>query len=289
VLVTYVFVTAIGETLYWGSYHAYFAYLGDHEHRGHQVSIREAAAAGVAIIGPLIGAWSLVTLGPRITFGAVFVIHALSALPLLYTPNLTIQASVPGAYRAAMPGIMLFFADGWLGVMYLFIWQIALYLTLSESLAAYGGAMALAALVGAITVMVLGRRIDAGFGRGFVLIAYGVVAVTVILRAASIDSAWLAVGANAIGAIATCLQPPAMMTAIYNLSKVSPCTLRYQIACEGGWDFGCAIGCIVAATLVAWGTPLSAIIPLGLLGVMVSVLMLRRYYTATGVTAPSTA
>jgi hypothetical protein len=173
--------------------------------------------------------------------------------------------------------------------MYLFVWQIALYLTLSESLEAYGGAMALAALVGAITVMILGRRIDAGFGRGFVLIAYGVVAVTVILRAASIDSPWLAVGANAIGAIATCLQPPAMMTAVYNLSKISPCTLRYQIVCEGGWDIGCAIGCITAATLVAWGTPLSGIIPLGLLGVTASVFMLWRYYTATAVTVPNTA
>jgi hypothetical protein len=184
---------------------------------------------------------------------------------------------------------MLFFADGWLGVMYLFVWQIALYLTLSESLEAYGGAMALAALVGAITVMVLGRRIDAGFGRGFVLIAYGVVAFTVILRAISIDTPWLAVAANAIGAIATCLQPPAMMTAVYNLSKQSPCPLRYQITCEGGWDFGCAIGCLVAATMVEWGTPLSAIIPLGLLGVTASVVMLWRYYTANGSTAPSTA
>jgi DHA1 family inner membrane transport protein len=40
-------VSAIGDTLYWTTYHAYFAALGDAEHRGHQVGAREAAAAVV--------------------------------------------------------------------------------------------------------------------------------------------------------------------------------------------------------------------------------------------------
>src|SRR5262245_19989249 len=62
-------VSSIGATLYWTTYHAYFACLGAAEHRGHQVGAREAVAAVVGIIGPLAGGWALTTLGPRVAFG----------------------------------------------------------------------------------------------------------------------------------------------------------------------------------------------------------------------------
>jgi hypothetical protein len=63
-------VASVGETLYWNSYHAYFASLGDAEHRGHQIGAREAIASFAAIVGPLVGGWALATLDARIAFGA---------------------------------------------------------------------------------------------------------------------------------------------------------------------------------------------------------------------------
>ena len=36
--------SSVGDTFYWTAYHAYFASLGDAEHRGHQISVREAAS-----------------------------------------------------------------------------------------------------------------------------------------------------------------------------------------------------------------------------------------------------
>jgi len=51
-------VSAVGDTLYWTTYHAYFAALGDAEHRGHQVGAREAVAAVVGIVGPLATGWA---------------------------------------------------------------------------------------------------------------------------------------------------------------------------------------------------------------------------------------
>ncbi len=56
-------VSAIGDTLYWTTYHAYFASLGDDEHRGHQVSAREAIAQVVGVIGPLVTGWALTVYG----------------------------------------------------------------------------------------------------------------------------------------------------------------------------------------------------------------------------------
>jgi MFS family permease len=55
-------VTALGEVFYWPTYNAYFAALGDAEHRGQQIGAREALTAVAGIIAPLLGAGMLVTL-----------------------------------------------------------------------------------------------------------------------------------------------------------------------------------------------------------------------------------
>ncbi len=69
-LLALILASAAGDIFYWTTYHAYFAKLGDAEHRGHQIGAREAIGSLAAIIGPLIGAWALVALGPRAAFGA---------------------------------------------------------------------------------------------------------------------------------------------------------------------------------------------------------------------------
>src|SRR5262249_4354336 len=148
----------------WTSYHAYFTTLGDAEHRGHQVGAREAIAALVGTAGPLATGWALTVIGPRAAFGANAVVMVLSALPLLWTPNVKIAWTAPGVFRAALPGVLLFAADGWMVVGNWFVWSIALFLSLGESFSAFGGAMALAAAVGAVSGFVLGRWIDAGHG-----------------------------------------------------------------------------------------------------------------------------
>ena len=76
-------VSAVGEAFYWSTYHAYFAALGDDEHRGQQIGAREAIAATVGIASPLGTGWLLVTFGPRVAFGATAVIVMLAALPIL--------------------------------------------------------------------------------------------------------------------------------------------------------------------------------------------------------------
>jgi hypothetical protein len=271
-------VASVGETLYWTSYHAYFASLGDAEHRGHQIGAREALASLAGIIGPLAGGWALATLGPRIAFGVVAIVQILSALPFLGTRNVIVAQSVPGAYRAAWRGVALFAADGWVGAGHAFVWPIALFLSLGESFTAFGGALALAALVGAVGGLVLGRHIDAGHGGRAVWLACGSFALLTIFRALSTENAALAVAANACGALVYCVYIPTLMTAVYNQAKRAPCTLRFHIATEGGWDLGGAAGCLVAALLAAAGLPLATIILLSLGGIAFVFILLRSYY-----------
>ncbi|HEY4263983.1 MAG TPA: MFS transporter, partial [Micropepsaceae bacterium] len=233
---------AIGDVFYWTCYHAYFAALGDSEHRGHQIGAREALGSFAAIAGPLIGAWALTTLGPRIAFGAAACVHVLAALPFLGTPDVKVARMVPRVFRAAIPGILLFAADGWIAAGFLFVWQIALFLSLGESFSAFGGALALAGLVGAIGGLLLGRHIDAGHGGRAVWLVFASIAGVTLFRAASTGNAAMAVTANALGTLAGCLYIPTLMTAVYNQAKRSPCALRFHVATEGGWDIGCAAG-----------------------------------------------
>jgi hypothetical protein len=62
------------------------------------------------------------------------VIVTLAALPILWTPDVVVVRKVVGGFRVAIPGALLFAADGWIATGYVFVWQIALFLSLGESL-----------------------------------------------------------------------------------------------------------------------------------------------------------
>lgn len=279
-LVTLCIVVSLAEVFYWVSYNAYFAAIGDAEHRGHQVSAREALVALASVAAPLLGAWGLVTFGARWTFAVVGLVQASSALPLLGAPNVAIARSAPGTLRAARLGMGLSAADGWFDASYVFVWQIALYVALGQSVSAYGGAMAVAGLVGAACGLFVGRHVDAGHGRRAVLVGHAALAIVFLARAASVGSPWLAVAANALGGLALPLLSPVIGGAAYNLAKGSPCPLRFKMATEGGWDVGCLCACLVAAAIAASGASLAFAILLALPGVVAQALLLWRYYPA---------
>ena len=134
-LVILCLVASIGDTLYWTTYHAYFASLGDPEHRGHQIGAREASAAVLAIAGPLAAGWALTVLGPGVAFGATAVVLLGAALPLLGAPEVGIAKTAPGAFRASLLGARLYLMDGWIEAGFYYVWQIALFITLGERFA----------------------------------------------------------------------------------------------------------------------------------------------------------
>lgn len=281
----FIAVSSVGSVLYWTSYHAYFAALGDAESRGGQIGAREALTAVVNIVAPGLGAWALVTAGPTAAFWFAGVVQVTAALPLVRAPEVPIPREAPGGFRAAALGATLMATDGWFAACFFYVWQIALFVTLGEAFAGYGGAMVLAGLVGAVGSLALGRVIDLGHARRSVFLAYGACAVVVVARAAGVFHPWLAVAANALGAVAASLQAPAMMTRVYNLAKRSPCPLRFHMATEGGWDLGCSSGCLVAAGLVWGGLPLWTPILLGLPGAATGGALLLRSYGAVAESA----
>jgi len=241
----------------------------------------------VGIVGPLMTGWMLTVYGPLIAFGASSVTMATAALPFLGTPNVKVAKSVPGAFRAARPGVLLFMTDGWIASGYYMAWQISLFVTLKQNFNAYGGAMALAALVGAGAGMLLGRLIDAGHGSRAAILSVAIYAATITLRAASQGHILVAIIANACGAFVTCLYTPTLMTAVYNLAKAAPCTLRFHVATEGGWDLGASAGCLVAAGLMSLGAPISVGVALSLVGLTAAFVLLTRYYASLATPEPA--
>ncbi len=273
-------LVAVASTLYWPSYHAYFASLGDAEHRGHQVGIREAAATIIGIVAPLVGAWLLLNAGPRWMFGAVAAVQALSAAPLLAAPDVMPPREAPGAYRAAREGVAIFLVDGWQAACIYYVWQVALFVSLGSSIGAFGGAVALAALVGAALTLLFGRHVDRGGGRRTAVLACVVTVTLALTQAAAFGHLWLAVAANALAAIATALITPAISTPLYNLSQASPCSFRYNIATEGAWDIGCGSGMLTAAAISALGGSLSLMLLTALPAIGGLFWLLWRYYGA---------
>ena len=271
---------AVASTLYWPSYHAYFASIGDAEHRGHQVGIREAVSAVIGIAAPLVGAWLILAAGPVWMFGAVAAVEALSALPLLAAPNVRPPREAPGAWRAAREGVTLFLLDGWQAACIYYVWQVALFVSLGASIGAFGGAMAFAALVGAMLTAFFGRHIDRGGGRRTAGLACVVTMALSLTQAAAFGHLWLAVAANALGAIATALITPAISTPLYNLSQASPCPFRYNIATEGAWDIGVGAAVLAAAAVSALGGSLSFMLLTALPAIGGVFWMLWRYYGA---------
>jgi len=277
-LAAVVVVSGLGEVLYWMSYNAYYAAIGDAEHRGHQIAAREALMALIGIVAPLLGAGMLLGLGPLWAFAAVGLVQLVSIAPLVGAPDVAVKAEAPGALAAARPAFLMMVADGWFDSCWLFVWQIALFGTLRQSFSAYGGAMALAGLVGAAAALVLGPHVDAGHGRRTAAIAYGVGIALVLLRAASLSRPTLAVAANAAGAVLFPLLIPALATVTANLNKASPCNLRFSMVTEAGWDIGCFFACFTAAALYGAGAPMQLLVLLALPAMLFQWGLLRRFY-----------
>ena len=273
-----VVTTALADTVYWPSYHAYFAAVGDEEHRGQQTSLREAVSALLGIAAPLVAGWAMITYGPRATFWVTAVIEAAAAIPLLWGRDIPVAKSVHGAFRHALSGAALFVGDGMVAAGYFITWQIALFLTLDQSYLAYGGALAIASLVGAVSGLVLGRLIDQGRGGQILWVAIGLIDAAIVLRALSGHHPVLAVAANALGALNGCIYIPTMMTAVYNRAKRAPCVFRFNIVAEGGWDVGITLGLCATAAMVWLGLPINGTILISLIGSSAVFVMLRRYY-----------
>jgi hypothetical protein len=280
-LLAYLVVTSLAGVVYWPTYHALFATVGDAERRGAQVGARQALIAAAGIVGPAAGGLALTFGGPALAFGAAAVAAMVAIVPLLGCADRPVARVAPeGAYRAARRGALLFVSDGWIICTAASAWGLVVFKALGERFDAFGGVLAGAALAGAIGGLALGHAIDAGGGPRAVRINALALAAILIAKALCGENA-IAILVVALGsALLGGLYAPSLMTAIYNEAKASPCPLRYHLALEAGWDIGAVLACLAGAAMLSFGASLQVIILLALPVVALQAVGLKASYAA---------
>lgn len=275
-LYAYMLLSSCGTAFYWTCYHASVTRVGDAEHRGAQVSAREAIFAVTGIVGPLFGGFMLTYFGPVFAFASTTLIYALAAVPMLGTPRMAIEpeAKLSRAARNFAGGLA--FSDGLVASAVNFGWRIVLFQTLGESFKDFGSALAVAGLAGAFMGLVGGRLIDLGHHKRSVQIGLAIMSVTVLVEAFGYATPWIAIAANMIGALAGPIYMAALMAPLYNVGQNSACAFRYNVVAENGFDCGAGFGALLAALLVWSGFGYTWMLLMGLVGCFGIHLMLRH-------------
>jgi MFS transporter, DHA1 family, inner membrane transport protein len=252
-LAGYLIMLAISSSFYWTTYHAYVTLIGDSENRGVQVSGLEFVGQFIGIIAPICSGLMLTYFSPLFTFSIVGLAMAASAIPLLFAPNLQIKkhAIIPQVTKTLAWRAM--FADGLRAGAFHFTWLIALFITLGQNFASFGGTLALAGMVGAVMGLFVGKSIDLGKGKRALQIGITVLSLAVIARAFGYSQIWSAVLANAVAAVAWPIYATSTNAVMYGLSRKSECPLRFHVIAEGGWDTGTALTCGLSALMIYAG------------------------------------
>jgi MFS transporter, DHA1 family, inner membrane transport protein len=275
-LVAYMLLSSCGTAMYWTCYHASVTRLGDVEHRGAQVSAREAIFAITGIIAPLFGGFMLTIFGPVYAFASTALIYALAAVPMLGAPHMEIEQEFELTTESKIFAGGLAFSDGLVAASVNFGWRIVLFQALGENFRDYGGALAVAGLAGAAVGLIGGRLIDIGHHRRSVQIGLALMVFTILAETLGHSAPWSAVAANMIGAVAGPIYMAAIMAPLYNVGQASGCAFRFNVVAENGFDCGAGFGAL-AAGLLAWaGFGYSWLLMMGLFGCLGIHLVLRN-------------
>jgi MFS transporter, DHA1 family, inner membrane transport protein len=275
-LYAYLALWAFSSSLYWTTYHAYVALLGNNASRGSQVSVMTFIGTAMGIIAPLGMGFLLLWTTPLIAFGAVALVMASAAIPILLAPSVEISPNAIVPKETARQAVVLMFSDGIRSGSFHFTWLIALFLTLGSSFVAFGGVIAFAGVVGAVAALFLGRSIDLGKGLLAAKIGFCALAIAIIARTLGYPVPWMAITASTIAAITWPLYETVFTARMYTLARQSPCPLRYHIIAEGGWDLGTATSCFAAAAVLGLGFSFHVPLALALVGCALGYWAVRR-------------
>ena len=293
-LVAYVVVSAVAEVLYWSSYHAMFASVGDAERRGSQVGLRQLLVAAAGVAGPAAGGLALAISAPgspsaprgrcnspRSRRSSAAPIGRWRASPrrALFAPRSAARCRSPptAGFSAAPAG-----PGAWSSSR-----RSAPVSTRSAASSPRRRWQARSAGWRSVARSTLAARRARRGSTPLVLAA--TLAAKAMCGEQAIAVLVVAIGAALLGG----LYNPSLMTAIYNEAKASPCPLRYHLALEAAWDVGGALACLAAAAVLACGARLQFVILLALPLVALQAAGLRASYAArreaTAVAAPTAA
>ena len=271
-LIVWVMVVALGESIYWPTYHATTAVSGNGAKRGQQIATRLLANTTISVIGPICGGMLLTFCPAWMTFMAALACGMLSLAPVFLLapidagPVPTIRQSFDIADRLA---VIAFSADGWIAAGLLLAWPMVLFLDLHSSFDALGWVVGLASIVGAGAGLLGGRLMDRDYQSHLTHVVTALLTLSIGLRMFSAWLPWLLLPATAIGAAVNGLYSPVLMSVIYARAHRSGGAYRFHVGLEASWDIAAIVGCLLCAA-VAWiGLPAAMTVMPALCGVWI--------------------
>jgi MFS transporter, DHA1 family, inner membrane transport protein len=275
-LYLYLALWAASSSFYWTTYHTYVAQLGNNENRGAQVSAMEFFAMLAGITAPLLMGFLLTWFNPWVGFGFIAFAMIMAAVPFLFGPHFSVKPNVTLPRSTTNTAQLLMITDGIRSAATHFVWLIALFITLSSSYIAFGGALALAGLTGAFIGLFVGKWIDVGKGINAARVGYGAMVLSSLVKCFGFHIPVVAVTANALYSAAWPSYATSLNSQVYNQARSSACPLRFHVVAEGGWDIGMTIGCGFAALLVHYGFGFFWPLALGVVGCGLGYFVLLR-------------
>lgn len=265
-LYLYLALWAASSSFYWTTYHTYVAQLGNNENRGAQVSAMEFFGMIAGIMAPLLMGFLLTWFNPWVGFGFIAFAMIMAAVPFMFGPHFSVEKNVTLPRATTNTAQLLMITDGIRSAATHFVWLIALFITLSSSYVAFGGALALAGLTGAFMGLFVGKWIDVGKGINAARVGYGAMVVSSLVKCFGFHIPVVAVTANALYSAAWPSYATSLNSQVYNQARRSACPLRFHVVAEGGWDMGMAFGCGLAAAMVYMGFGFFWPLALGVVG-----------------------
>lgn len=250
-LFIFIFYAALADTLYWLPYHAYFAALGDLEHRGKQLGFREALVALAATLGPLTSGLLINTYGFNAAFITAAIFTLIAAIPVYFCPEVSIGKKISlkkALKKISQKGFWLFVGDGWSYNAHIFTWNLILFIMLGSVLK-FGALLSLAAIFQGVGLLLLGRGIDRGSGKKIWPLGIALGILIPFGRALFVDTVPEVIFFDLLLALSVCFYSPTFNTTLYNTAKSSRNVLWFHFFAEMGWDVGSSIALFTAAIL----------------------------------------
>lgn len=279
-LVLFICYSALADCLYWLPFHAYYAALGDIEHRGKQIGVREGLVSIMSATGPALGGLIVTYFGFSAGFYAASLITLLATGFLFLIPD--ISPGTPLTFREAwrtvsLRGLCILATDSLGYHTNVFIWSIVVFLML-QSYVTVGWLAGLTVFFTAVSFLVFGHLIDGGHGRRIGVIGCCIIGLAALLRSLFGFSIPTIIAADLVFALSAPFYVSIMNTMAYNSSKRSPNTHWFHFFAEAGWDLGAITALVMLGFATLADVPLRNMMLVSLISVGLMLTIVLNYF-----------
>ncbi|MDH3324689.1 MAG: MFS transporter [Candidatus Peregrinibacteria bacterium] len=280
-LIAFIVYYALADILYWLPFHAYYSSIGDNDHRGKHIAVRESLCALGNGAAPMLGGVLIATFG---FIAAAFTASAVAIVSTFFLRDLPeISSGKSLTWKSAFRdldkrGFFLFAGDGFSYMLNTFLWYIIIFLLFTE-FATVGVLIGLSIFVQGVLFLVLGHTFDHGNRQKMLLYMLILMVLATIGRVLFAVDFITIILFDFLMMLALTFYSQCFIPSIYNLSKRSHNRLWFSLFSEAGWDIGAIMALSVSLLFTLQSTfEIRYLIFLNLFGIFFVGGILKKYF-----------